>query len=145
MSNKADKSLSWYLYIIKRFFFLIFAMSHHRPNLWYSSVKMLKKSSKRIDEVSDPLYFLKDQISHYINICIYFSKKVFLQKKHCLLPVCQLPIYIHTHTHICIYIYIYIYTQTHTHTCTHKKARHITMTSTIFCIFKMCDVNKHPK
>ncbi len=84
--------------------------------------KNVKKSSKRIDEVSDPLYFLKDQISHYINICIYFSKKVFLQKKHCLLPVCQLPIYIHTHTHICIYIYIY--TQTHTHMHTQKGKTH---------------------
>ncbi len=35
--------------------------------------------SERIDEVSDPLYFLKDQTSHYINISISFSKKVKIQ------------------------------------------------------------------
>ncbi len=37
------------------------------------------KSSERIDEVSDPLYFLKDQTSQYINISISFSKKVKIQ------------------------------------------------------------------
>ncbi len=40
-----------------------------------------KKSSERIDEVSDPLYLIKDQTSHCINKCIYFAKKFFLQKK----------------------------------------------------------------
>ncbi len=39
-----------------------------------------KKNNERIDEVSDPLYFLKDQTSHYINICISSSKMVFYKK-----------------------------------------------------------------
>ncbi len=52
-----------------------------------------KKRSERIDEVSYPLYFLKDQTSHYINICISFSKKVFYKKQqqHFLISICQLP------------------------------------------------------
>ncbi len=52
-------NLSHAIYILLRvFFFLIFAMSHHRTNLWYSSIKMFKKNNEIIDEVSDPLYFL---------------------------------------------------------------------------------------
>ncbi len=67
------------------------------------SKNVKKKSSERIDEVSDPLYFLKDQTSHYINIgyAFLFQKRSFT-KKAFLLPICQLPQY--------IYIYIYIYT-----------------------------------
>ncbi len=30
--------------------------------------KNVLKTSERIDKVSDPLHFLKDQTSHYINI-----------------------------------------------------------------------------
>ncbi len=35
------------------------------------------KKKKRFDKVSEPLYFLKDQTSHYINICISSSKNLF--------------------------------------------------------------------
>ncbi len=42
-----------------------------------------KKKYERI-EARDPLYFLKDQTSHYINICISSSKMVFY---------CQQPTY----------------------------------------------------
>ncbi len=61
----------------------------------------VKKSSERIDEVSYPLYFLKYQISHYINICISFSKKVIYKKS---IFYCLFVNYPYT-----VYIYIYIY------------------------------------
>ncbi len=32
-----------------------------------------KKNNERINEVSDPLYFLKDQTLYYINICFSFT------------------------------------------------------------------------
>ncbi len=54
--------------------------------------KNFKKNNERIDEVSDPLYFLKDQTSHYINICISSSKMVFCKKSISLLAISQLPI-----------------------------------------------------
>ncbi len=81
VSKNENKSLSLAILYIKSLFRLIFAMSHHRTNLWYSSLKIVffLKSSERIDEVSDPLYFLKDQTSQYINISISFSKKVKIQ------------------------------------------------------------------
>ncbi len=60
--------------------------------------KNVKKAVK-IDEVSDPLYFLKDQTSHYINICISFSKKMY----------CLFVNYPYIYT---VYIYIYIYMHT---------------------------------
>ncbi len=82
LTMKINLSNDVYVFLRGFFFFLIFAMSHHRTHLWYSSVKKKKKSSERFAEVSDPLYFLKDQTSHYINICISFSKKVFYKKIH---------------------------------------------------------------
>ncbi len=38
------------------------------------------KNNQIIDEVRDPLYFLKDQTSLYINICISSLKMVFYKK-----------------------------------------------------------------
>ncbi len=73
-------------------------MSHHRTNLWYCSLKIFK-SSERTDEVSDPLYFLKDQTSHYINICIYFYKKSIFFNAYLST----------THMYVCVCVYIYIY------------------------------------
>lgn len=39
--------------------------------------KNVKKNNERLDEVSEPLYFLKDQTAHYINICISSPKMIF--------------------------------------------------------------------
>ncbi len=67
-------------------------MSHYMTNICYSSVISFFKSSEKMYEVSDPLHFLKDQTSHYINKHFFFKKGILQKKKSFLLPICQLPI-----------------------------------------------------
>ncbi len=55
-------NLSHTIYVLRVFFFLIFAMSHHRTNLWDNSVKIEKKNNETIDEFRDPFYFLKTRL-----------------------------------------------------------------------------------
>ncbi len=75
-----------------RICFLIFAMSHHRTNLWYSSVNSKKKKEIKISEIIDPLYFLKDPNSHYIIYAFIFqkSKNTKIKIGFFLLPICQM-------------------------------------------------------
>ncbi len=87
-------------------------MSHPRTNLWYSSVKMFKKNNERIDEVSDPLYFLKDQTLHYINMHFFFQKWSFTKKKKKVFLNFFYWLFVN---YLFVCIYIYIHTHTHTH------------------------------
>ncbi len=68
---------------------------------------MFKKNNERIDEVSDPLYFLKDQTLHYINMHFFFRNGLLQKKKKVFLKI--FTGYLST-THTYIYIYIYIHT-----------------------------------
>ncbi len=57
-------------------------MSHYMTNICYSSVISFFKSSEKMYEVSDPLHFLKDQTSHYINKHFFFKKGILQKKNH---------------------------------------------------------------
>ncbi len=75
------------------------------------SKNVKKKINERIDKVSDPLYFLKDQTSHYKYMHFFFKNGLLRNKYFFYCLFLNYP-YIHVYSfslYIGIYIYICMY------------------------------------